>query len=148
MSMTYEQIKQNAEEYADNMKEIRGELEWCATRDDYIAGAHSRDEEIGKLKKLYEEALHKYYEAECKLRNPWHKTNDDIPKEGVHYQMKDGEFLYGKPMLLHICEDDDDSGDDYKGYFDGKFWRYWDKPMSCDVVMGKVTHWMPIPELE
>ena len=80
-------------------------------------------------------------------KNPWHKTDDDPPKEGVHYQMKDGEFLCGRPMLLHICEDDDDSGDDYKGYFDGKFWRYWDKPISCDVVMGKVTHWMMIPSL-
>lgn len=80
-------------------------------------------------------------------KNPWHKTDEDFPKEGVHYQMKDGEFLCGKPMLLHICEDDDDSGDDYKGYFDGKFWRYWDKHISCDVVMGKVTHWMLIPTL-
>ncbi len=80
-------------------------------------------------------------------KNPWHKTDEDLPKEGVHYQMKDGEFLCGKPMLLHICEDDDDSGDDYKGYFDGKFWRYWDKPTSCDVVMGRVTHWMLIPSL-
>jgi len=79
--------------------------------------------------------------------NPWHKTDDDLPKEGVHYQMKDGEFLCGRLMLLHICEDDDDSGDYYKGYFDGKFWRYWDKPMSCDVVMGKVTHWMLLPSL-
>lgn len=79
--------------------------------------------------------------------NPWHKTDDDLPKEGVHYQMKGGEFLYSKPMLLHICEDGDDGGDDYKGYFDGKFWRYWDKPTSCDVVMGKVTHWMLLPSL-
>ena len=80
-------------------------------------------------------------------KNPWHKTDEDFPKEGVDYQMKDGEFLCARPLLLHICEDDEDSGDDYKGYFDGTFWRYLDRPMSCDVVMGKVTHWMVLPKL-
>lgn len=47
--MTEEQIKQAAEEYADKMEWIRGELEWVATRDDFIAGAHSRDKEIKQL---------------------------------------------------------------------------------------------------
>ena len=37
--MTQEQIKQAASEYADKMEWIRGELEWVATRDDFIAGA-------------------------------------------------------------------------------------------------------------
>lgn len=37
--MTQEQIKQAANEYANKMEWIRGELEWVATRDDFIAGA-------------------------------------------------------------------------------------------------------------
>lgn len=73
--MTEEQIKQNAEAYADNIKVIRGKLERCATRDDFIAGAHSRDEEIATL-----EGLLKIKEHEIKqLRNPWKDASMEKP---------------------------------------------------------------------
>lgn len=56
--MTEEQIKHNAEEYA-NRYEIRGtsngEFRYMDKKDAYIAGAHSRDEEIEVLKKKLED---------------------------------------------------------------------------------------------
>lgn len=68
--MTEEQIKQNAlkaeKEHGNFNYQYQGE----AFNKGYLAGAHSRDEEVDKLKRLYEEVLHKYYETECKLRNP------------------------------------------------------------------------------
>jgi len=148
--MTDDQIKQNAANYIDSLRDDNdmGKFDSYDIEEAYIKGVQSRDEEIEQLKNDYHDMFCVLANKVEQLRNQWHKTDDDLPKDGVHYQMKDGEFLCGKPMLLHICEDDDDSGDDYKGYFDGKFWRYWDKPMSCDVVRGKVTHWMLIPELK
>ena len=56
--MTEEQIKHNAERYA-NRYEIRGtsdgEFRYIDKKDAYIAGAHSRDEEIEVLKKKLED---------------------------------------------------------------------------------------------
>ena len=56
--MTEEQIKHNAEQYA-NRYEIRGtsegEFRYMDKKDAYIAGAHSRDEEIEVLKKKLED---------------------------------------------------------------------------------------------
>lgn len=48
--MTEEQIKQNAEVYAEE-RCIRYNEQYGACYDAYIAGAHSRDEEIEELKK-------------------------------------------------------------------------------------------------
>ena len=56
--MTEEQIKHNAEQYATRY-EIRGtsdgEFRYMDKKDAYIAGAHSRDEEIEGLKKKLED---------------------------------------------------------------------------------------------
>ena len=77
--MTDEQIKQRAEEYADSMKYINGEPEWCADRDAFIAGAHSRDEEIRQL----HDVINDYSETIDKLRNPQISVEDRLPKGGA-----------------------------------------------------------------
>ena len=61
--MTEEQIKQNAEEYANARKYTLDELENSIltveeiVRLAYIAGAHSRDEEVENLEKLFDKAV-------------------------------------------------------------------------------------------
>ena len=54
--MTEEQIKQNAEEYANNEKQYYLEIGcYDLICEAFIAGAHSRDNEIEKLMKRIEE---------------------------------------------------------------------------------------------
>lgn len=88
--MTEEQIKQSAKEYA---KSVCPHGNYRAhTEQAFIAGAHSRDEEIGELKGkierqkaiiavegLNEEALRKELD---KLRNPWIKPSEQMPVDG------------------------------------------------------------------
>ena len=53
--MTEEQIKQNAEEYANNEKQYYLEIGcYDLICEAFIAGAHSRDNEIKELKKRIE----------------------------------------------------------------------------------------------
>lgn len=61
-TMTEEQIEQNAQEYADSILKVRGKLDLSATIDAFIAGAHSRDYEIGTLK--------------CKVRGLWENIEE------------------------------------------------------------------------
>lgn len=80
--MTEEQIKHNAERYA-NRYEIRGtsdgEFRYIDKKDAYIAGAHSRDEEVLKLLKSQEN-------IEEKPSNQWISVKDRLPKK------KDGKI--------------------------------------------------------
>lgn len=95
MSMTDEQIKQNAEAYADEKFPSGDKLEMLRVKISYLAGAHSRDEEIEKLK----ERIQILEERACdvcinkmrhdkeldQLRNPWISvdrvmTEKDYPK--------------------------------------------------------------------
>jgi hypothetical protein len=80
--MTEEQIKHNAERYA-NRYEIRGTSEgkfrYMDKKDAYIAGAHSRDEEVLKLLKSQEN-------IEEKPSNQWISVKDRLPKK------KDGKI--------------------------------------------------------
>lgn len=104
--MTEEQIKHNAEEYA-NRYEIRGtsdgEFRYMDKKDAYIAGAHSRDEEIEVLKKKLEDitilkdffasSLDIYDKDNRELQNElnihcnqWISVKDRLPKK------KDGKI--------------------------------------------------------
>ena len=104
--MTEEQIKHNAEEYA-NRYEIRGtsngEFRYMDKKDAYIAGAHSRDEEIEGLKKKLEDItiLKDFFASSLDIydkdnrelqdelnihRNKWISVNERLPKR------KDGKI--------------------------------------------------------
>lgn len=80
--MTEEQIKHNAERYA-NRYEIRGtsdgEFRYMDKKDAYIAGANSSDEEILKLLKSQEN-------IEEKPSNQWINVKERLPKK------KDGKI--------------------------------------------------------
>lgn len=126
--MTEEQIKQNAEAYADRIKEIRGELEWCATRDDFIAGAHSRDEEIATL-----EGLLKIKEHEIKqLRYPW--ITGKHPK--IRGLISDAVVLLIDGMFYRISH--------LERRKDGTEFWWGVHPEDGE----EVDAWMPIPELK
>lgn len=139
--MTEEQIKQNAEAYADSIKEIRGKLDRCATRDDFIAGAHSRDEEIATL-----EGLLKIKEHEIKqLQNPWISVEERLPK--------DGEKVFTRSVLIIEGGGVRNKEEQYLTQIYICRWIT-DKTKQtnmCGVkynIVDKVTHWMPIPQIE
>ena len=54
-----EEIKQKAEEYADGVYDRKLQNAWWQEcRQYHIAGAHSRDEEVENLEKLFDKAVH------------------------------------------------------------------------------------------
>lgn len=56
MSMTEEQIRQNAENYVDSLRDDQdmGKYDYNDMEKSYIKGAHSRDKEIEELNKKLE----------------------------------------------------------------------------------------------
>lgn len=128
MSMTDEQIRQNAVKYSE--QHCSGHVDGSLV-DSYIAGAHSRDEEIQKLKRLYEEALHKYYESECKLRNPWISVENRLPEKLENACVSDSVLtrIGGPRQVWYLVN---------RYNYDIKSWE------GCNIF---TTHWMPIPEV-
>ena len=103
--MTEEQIKHNAEQYA-NRYEIRGtrdgEVRYMDKKDAYIAGAHSRDEEINLLRDTLQseqeqsqEHIIELQKELNKLRNPWINVNERLPKR------KDGKIRSDVVLVTH-----------------------------------------------
>lgn len=105
--MTDEQIKRNAKEYAST-KEMHSprsqdvELDKLMIIEDYIAGAHSRDEEIKEFEErikvldmnLVEQQLENQH-----LLNPWIKPSEQMPVDGddivyLLYEGKAGRMKY------------------------------------------------------
>ncbi len=134
--MTYKQIKQNAEAYAEeHAVRIDGggweeEYDYKEQEAAYIAGAHSRDEEVkewieskGKLRR---KLMHRIYE----LRHPWISVEDRLPKnrEWIFFRREDSKKYYGwfdEKLKLFLTTD----------------------PDHTTWTINGVTHWMPIPEV-
>ena len=139
--MTEEQIKYNAEQYA-NRYEIRGtsdgEFRYMDKKDAYIAGAHSRDEEINLLRDALQSEQEQSQEHIIELqnelnllRNPWISVEDMLPKEGqplvVVNKSENHYYCYYNASIKEFVTIDPD----------GNLWNV------CDV-----SHWMLIPELK
>ena len=133
--MTDEQIKQNAEAYAEqHAVRIDGggyeeEYDYEEQENAYIAGAHSRDEEI---KGLYNSLEH-FRSIINNLRNPWISVEERLPKEdkddkGYSVEVI-GLFPDGRVSKC-FCSIEEDIW-----FFEG---------LTCD----KPTHWMPMPKLQ
>lgn len=75
--MTEEQIKQRAEEYALKRTLVSTDS-FHGMVENYLAGAHSRDEEI---KRLYNSLEH-FRSIINNLRNPWINASKQLPPEG------------------------------------------------------------------
>lgn len=97
--MTEEQIKQNACEYASiGRGAFQTYEEYAQLRDAFIAGAHSRDEEIERLKEIRDEYLYGFKKADKELqnlRNPWISVKDKKYRPAVGQQILI-EYLDGK----------------------------------------------------
>ena len=144
--MTEEQIKQNAEVYAEE-RCIRYNEQYGACYDAYIAGAHSRDEEIYDLKRDIED-LQKMVKMrsdafECarkeigRLSNPWISVKERLPEEGSDNISIPVAAITNKGYW-------------FKGQFDfnNKDWFFSENPDHLDFEADEfVTHWMPIPKV-
>ena len=93
--MTEEQIQQNAlkaeKEHGNFNYQYQGE----AFNKGYIAGAHSRDEEIGRMNttiRLYANQIAQLRKEIEQLRNPWISVKDRLPETGadIIYLMNSG----------------------------------------------------------
>jgi hypothetical protein len=141
--MTDELIKQNAEVYANTIR-IGGlgyspELIAMVSFED---GAHSRDEEIKELQTELESLRKGFYErgdklkelmlANNKLRNPWISVEDKLPQlNKICFGMRDGKI----PRICMLVKKKNG-----ECVFNTPNEEY-------EYPKGKITHWMPIPEL-
>lgn len=150
--MTDEQIKQNAEEYAKDEKQYYLEIGcYDLICESFIAGAHSRDEEIEGMKGLIKEEakiryslIQKNEELQARLNNPnnlWISVNEQLPTE-----REEGRFNFkSKPVFAKVQRTD---GTIYHlvtcYYFDNN-----EEPQDgwlLDTSNGdKITQWMKIP---
>ena len=87
--MTEQEIIQQAEEYAEKHYAIPFEdnssMNVIVSEESYIAGAHSRDEEIAYLTYRLNDTAEKLQTVIAErdnLRNPWTSVKDSLPKEG------------------------------------------------------------------
>ena len=149
--MTEEQIKQNAEVYAEE-RCIRYNEQYGACYDAYIAGAHSRDEEIYDLKRDIED-LQKMVKMrsdafECarkeigRLSNPWISVKERLPKcctiPSTEQYIKNRRYwdikvapIYQFANFIKFPEDKKPS------------WVF----AEAYIKRNCVTHWMPIPKV-
>lgn len=138
--MTNEQIKQNeshedplltkAREFMEHNYGLKGELI-------YIAGAHSRDEEIEHYRRVAEaykidaqdtaaecERLHDIIDE---LRNPWVSVEDRLPEDDVEVigMTKRGFVFLIRRNSNEWC------GTEYR-----------------ELLCPEITHWIPIPQIQ
>ena len=144
--MPEEQIKQNAEEYASDKNYRTCNPSWWA-QIDFIAGAHSRDEEIKELKKevsaletviVTARAATSTQEAIIKdLRNPWISVEQRLPpvKIRVLFLDKNGKVWLGRNTIAMQAELETDENNNLL------------PPPTVPPCKPVITHWMPIPEL-
>lgn len=158
--MTEEQIEQNAEEYSKKNYGIPFEdnssMNVEISEESYIAGAHSRDEEV---KRLYN-SLEYFRSIINNLRNPWISVENRLPEENcvvfvsldgteylsAHYRAKSKRFVTiskDKQTLVEVRK----SAATYTVCGDCiKEERLYSEGQREDIT-SLVTHWMPIPEL-
>lgn len=124
--MTEEQIKQNAEAYANKSRQYYLEVgcyEWIC--DAHEAGAHSLDEEIEQLKTAISSAQKAMAELAEMVRNPWssiEKHPDDVTKDYL-LEYEDGSHIVA--------------------IWDSGMW------MSKNLhPLKEPIRWMPIPQIE
>lgn len=149
--MTEEQIKQNAEEYANTHKYTLDELNNSILTVDeivrlaYIAGAHSRDEEVNQLENALRnvnEYCHQLRNKVYELRNPWISVEDRLPEKTRNLSPFPDEYNEMVVLVINKQSGKRLAYRDYKGV--------WRDDYTCEIVnqnYAKITHWMPIPEL-
>lgn len=149
MNMTNEQIEQNATNFAIN--ETNGiAIKFFPCKNGYIAGAHSRDEEIGRMNttiRLYAIQIAQLRKEIEQLRNPWISVKDRLPEKAKGlYKLEEDE--HHKMVLFKTA-----NGRLYIGYLDAEeIWRAFTVPYkgACPIdrfTWSRVAHWMPMPKV-
>lgn len=139
--MTDEQIKQNAEAYAIKICE-ETPIDYRVVSDAYFAGAHSRDEEIGRMNttiRLYANQIALLRKEIDQLRNPWISVEDRLPEDN-----KTVLVWFGGYYMVAVLRDNE--WWDCTGYQTGGGWSALDK--IPDIASSYITHWMPIPQIK
>ena len=137
--MTEEQIKQNAERFASvyyHPYDSENNPQYLTVSEDsFIAGAHSRDEEIELLRKALSPAQQAMEELTRMTNNPWISVEDEKPAEekDVIFMLPDGLVYRGFRKVI--------------GIRDRVFLRGVPKGTNCYMI-SDVSYWMAIPELK
>lgn len=131
--MTDEQIKQNADAFAMKVAEshiIEKRPAYVAAFNTFMAGAHSRDEEVNQLENALRnvnEYCHKLRNKVYELRNQWISVEDRLPKKGECVFVRYGDVAHPLYSSAYMIEKELWSIERYGN--------------------GEVAHWMPIPPL-
>lgn len=142
--MTNEQIKQRAEEYALKRTLVSTDS-FHGMVENYLAGAHSRDEEINELEKkvsaletviVTARATISTQEAIIKdIRNPWKDASVEKPPYDPDCDDETSVYVIVRQEQGNVLEA-------YYDY-DNNDWR----DREHNWRLQDPTHWMPIPEL-
>ena len=153
--MTDEQIEQNAEEYAKKHYDIPFEddssMNVIVSEESYIAGAHSRDDEIEhkntaikELGKVCGDLLVENLNLKTdlyKLQNPWISVKNHLPEifvdsKGIIHDFSVKVLVTNEnnPNYWHVAE----------YYPDKNEWCCLEHPTY---IIDNVTHWMSIPNI-
>lgn len=141
--MTEEQIKQNAlkaeKEHGNFNYQYQGE----AFNKGYLAGAHSRDEEVEQLRKALSSTQQAMAELAHMACNPWISVEDKLPERMTSRDSNGAR-------IINCCSKDVFGYDAL--YKIGRLVCYnhetemWESHDAYTI--GEITHWMPIPELK
>ena len=129
--MTEEQIRQNAANYYEHI--INDDAQYRFACNCFVAGAHSRDKEVNDLENALanvNELCHQQRNKIYELRHPWISVDDrllDIGQKVI--------TITNKGKMLLVARTTQSPHKEEGG------WRW-------EHYIGKVTHWMPIPELK
>lgn len=124
--MTEEQIRQNAEMYADKLCKRECAVEWKRLVDTYIEGSNSRKDEFERLKAEIEDMTFLLRQV-C---NPWISVEERLPE-----MYEDVVVLNnGKPLLS-------------RRYWIAR-WKEHPTEWQWSKSLTHVTHWMPIPNIK
>lgn len=143
--MTDEQIKQNAEEYAsENYHPYGSETNpqyLIVSEDSFIAGAHSRDEEIGRMNttiRLYANQIALLRKEIDQLCNPWISVEERLPdavdsKEFGHRRLSKQVLCVYEDGKCHVVRYDHNCNcwrwaNGYGQMHEPKMWQYIDIP--------------------
>jgi hypothetical protein len=139
--MTNEQIKQNAEKYADKLYEDGRCTESTAPtiQEIYIAGAHSRDEELENLQirvSMWKHEAEVAAKELSRLRNPWKDASVEKPPHDPDCDDETSIYVIVRQEQGNVLEA-------YYDY-DNNDWR----DREHNWRLQDPTHWMTIPERE
>lgn len=143
--MLNEQIIEEAKSYSTFIGS-QGKSSFGELYDAFIAGAHSRNEEIESLQKQIERLSQReqmLFDREVELiaennqlRNPWISIKEKMPpiKTRVLFLDNNGKAWLGKNTISGYAELESDQPEILP-------------PPTVPTCKPKITHWMPIPEI-